>query len=159
MLPRLWFHLHSARGAGAWRPAPELARLAEKAVTAALVEMDAKGEAELSLLFTDDAHIRRLNAEWRGKDRPTNVLSFPAAAPANGAALPPVLGDIVLAYETVAREAEDEKKPFEHHLSHLIVHGVAHLLGYDHEEEDEAEEMEALERAILARLAIPDPYV
>jgi probable rRNA maturation factor len=93
-----------------------------------------------------------------GKDKPTNVLSFPAFEVEPGADLPPMLGDIVLAAETVAREAGLEEKPLEHHISHLVIHGLLHLMGHDHEDEDEAEAMEALERATLARLAIPDPY-
>lgn len=114
--------------------------------------------SEVSLLFADDATIKGINAQWRGKDRPTNVLSFPAFALKPGMAPKPLLGDVVLAYETVAREAEAEAKPFGHHLSHLLAHGLLHLFGYDHESDDEAEVMEALERQILARLAIPDPY-
>src|SRR5690606_27325001 len=110
------------------------------------------------VIFTDDAAIRALNAEWRGKDKATNVLTFPAFPVLRGGALPPMLGDIVLAYETVEREAREEDKPFESHLSHLLAHGFLHLAGYDHEEDGEAEEMEDAERRILARLAIPDPY-
>jgi probable rRNA maturation factor len=113
-------------------------------------------DAELSVLLTDDAEIRALNAQWRQQDKPTNVLSFPA--PSSGNMQPRLLGDIVIAYETTAREAETEHKPFEHHLSHLTVHGFLHLLGYDHELDDEAETMERLEREILARLDIADPY-
>lgn len=116
------------------------------------------GESELSLVFTDDAHIRDLNAQWRGKDKPTNVLSFPAFSGAFGDRLPPMLGDIVLARETIAREAELDGKPFDHHLVHLIVHGFLHLLGHDHETDEMAENMEDVERRILAGLAIPDPY-
>ena len=111
---------------------------------------------ELSVLLTDDAEIRMLNAQWRQQDKPTNVLSFPA--PAIGNMQPKLLGDIVIAYETTAREADMEHKPFEHHLSHLAVHGFLHLLGHDHELDDEAETMERLEREILARLHIADPY-
>lgn len=146
--------------AGAWPDEAELCALAEAAVGAALDELALSGGAsELSLVFTDDEHIRALNAGWRGKDEPTNVLSFPAFPPKKGSArLPPMLGDVVLAFETVAREAALEEKPFDHHLSHLLVHGLLHLLGYDHETEAEAETMEALERRILARLAIGDPY-
>ena len=112
----------------------------------------------LAVLLTDDAAIRRLNAQWRGIDKPTNVLSFPPAASAapSGAKS---LGDIAIAYETTAREAEDEDKPFADHLSHLCVHGFLHLMGYDHESEAQAETMEQLEREILARLGVPDPYL
>jgi probable rRNA maturation factor len=110
-------------------------------------------------VFSDDRRVRELNAVWRGKDRPTNVLSFPAfATPGRGAALPPMLGDIVLAFETAAGEARLEGKTLEHHISHLVLHGLLHLLGYDHEQDAEADEMEAIERGALARLAIPDPY-
>ena len=131
-----------------------------RAVAAALTEVDAKagGPCELSVVFTDDEGIRRLNAGWRGKDKPTNVLSFPAFTLKPGDTLPPMLGDIVLAGETVAREAELENKPLEHHITHLVVHGLLHLLGHDHEAEHEAVIMEAAERRALARLAIPDPY-
>jgi probable rRNA maturation factor len=102
-------------------------------------------------LFTNDAAMRKLNAEWRGKDKPTNVLSFPAARG-------PLLGDIALAAETVAREARLADKPLEDHIAHLIIHGFLHLLGYDHEVERQAEEMEALERSALSRMGIADPY-
>jgi len=104
------------------------------------------------------AAIRELNAGWRGKDKPTNVLSFPAVPETREGPLPPMLGDIVLAAGTVAREAALEGKPVENHITHLVVHGLLHLLGYDHETDMQAEEMEAVERAALARLAIPDPY-
>jgi len=108
----------------------------------------------LAVLLTDDAAIRRLNAAWRGVDKPTNVLSFPA--PAGRASAP--LGDIAIAYETTAREADAEGKPLAHHLAHLAVHGFLHLSGYDHQTEGEAEAMERLEREILGPLGVPDPY-
>lgn len=147
--------------ADGWPDEAALGALARKAVDASLAELEKSVPAtgcEVSILFTGDAAIRQLNASWRAKDKPTNVLSFPAFPPNRAAPLPPMLGDIVLAVETVRREAVDEGKPFENHLAHLIVHGFLHLAGYDHETDDEAEEMEALERRILARLAIPDPY-
>jgi probable rRNA maturation factor len=144
--------------AGDWAAEAELTRLVDRAVAAALAETGAGGASELSVVFSDDAHIRALNAEWRGKDKPTNVLSFPAFSFPKGGKLPPMLGDIVLASETVAREAALEDKPLENHITHLVIHGLLHLLGHDHETEAEAEEMEAIERAALARLAIPDPY-
>ena len=145
--------------AGAWPGEDELSHLAGRAVNAALAELRTgwTGRSELSVVFCDDARIRELNGRWRGKDKPTNVLSFPAFEVEKGVQ-PPMLGDIVLAAETVAREAELEKKPLADHISHLLVHGFLHLLGYDHETQDEAETMEALERRALARLAIPDPY-
>ncbi|PLP59499.1 rRNA maturation RNase YbeY [Mesorhizobium loti] len=156
--PDLPLDIDLAVEAGAWLSEAELLGLVERAVGAAFAELRLAGTSELSFVFTDDAAIQALNAEWRGKDKPTNVLSFPAFPPARGGLLPPMLGDIVLAAETVAREATEEKKPVEHHVSHLVIHGLLHLLGYDHETDDEAEEMEAVERAALARLAIPDPY-
>ncbi|QND66913.1 rRNA maturation RNase YbeY [Mesorhizobium loti] len=144
--------------AGNWPDEASLTRLVDRAVTAAFAETGVAGRSELSLVFSNDAHIRTLNAGWRGKDKPTNVLSFPAFPLAQGGPLPPMLGDIVLAAETVAREAALEDKPVENHITHLVIHGLLHLLGYDHETDTEAEAMEAIERAALARLAIPDPY-
>lgn len=117
------------------------------------------GDAELAVMLTDDDSIRTLNASFRGFDKPTNVLSFPA--PTSGhrpADMPRALGDIAIAYQTVRREADAEGKRFGDHLSHLAVHGFLHLLGHDHETDAEAEAMEATERAVLARLGIPDPY-
>src|SRR5271156_6337439 len=119
------------------------------------------GEAELAVMLTDDAGIRTLNSNWRGIDKPTNVLSFPALPPTGAGGpddAPRMLGDIAIAYETTRREADDEQKPFDHHLSHLAVHGFLHLIGYDHENDADAEAMEALEQEILAQLGIPDPY-
>lgn len=118
----------------------------------------------VSLLFTSDAEVHTLNHEWRGRDKPTNVLSFPMLERAELEGLapdgPPVmLGDIALAYETCAREAADKGVPLEHHAAHLIVHGLLHLAGHDHDDSDaQAEQMEALETAILAKLGIADPY-
>jgi probable rRNA maturation factor len=115
------------------------------------------GGGELAIVLTDDSAIRALNRDWRRKDEPTNVLSFPAADRRGGAAHH--LGDIVIAYQTTAREAKAERKPFRHHLAHLAVHGFLHLAGYDHEADEEAEAMEGLEIAILARLRVPNPYI
>ena len=112
----------------------------------------------LAVLLTDDAAIRRLNAQWRNIDKPTNVLSFPPAPSAVPDAVQS-LGDIAIAYETAAREARTDDKPFDHHLAHLAVHGFLHLLGYDHESDADAQSMEQLERVILARLGVPDPYL
>jgi probable rRNA maturation factor len=120
---------------------------------AALAALAGRDEGAVSVLLADDAAVRELNAEWRGKDKPTNVLSFPAAPSAA-----PHLGDVALAYETCAREAADQDKPLEHHLSHLVAHGVLHLLGWDHETDEQAAAMEAREREILAPLGVPDPY-
>jgi probable rRNA maturation factor len=144
--------------AGTWPPEAEIEAVARNAIGAAFAELGAVGDTEVSLVLTDDAHIRELNAAWRGKDKPTNVLSFPANPPAKGNRLPPLLGDIVIAEETVAREAALENKLFDHHLTHLIIHGLLHLVGHDHEGDAEAELMEGIERRALARLAISDPY-
>lgn len=149
-----------AMEAGGWPAEEELSRYAGNAADAVFTELAiADPASELSVVFTDDASIRALNRDWRGKDKATNVLSFPAFEVAPGDPLPPMLGDIILAFETVSREAALEGKPFAHHLTHLLVHGLLHLLGHDHENDEDAEEMEGLERKSLARLAIPDPYV
>ena len=118
---------------------------------------------EVTVVLTDDEAIRKLNRDWRHMDKPTNVLSFPAAQlptpqRLEEAAVPATLGDLVIAYETTVREAAAEGKPVAHHVAHLAVHGFLHLLGYDHESDEEADEMERLEAIILARLNIPDPY-
>jgi probable rRNA maturation factor len=146
--------------AGDWLDEATLDQLIADVFRAAEAELGLVADypSEVSLLFADDETIRGINAEWRGKDKPTNVLSFPAFPLRPGMAPKPLLGDIVLAFETVAREAQAEGKPFSNHLSHLIAHGLLHLFGHDHETDDEAEVMEQLERRILARLAIPDPY-
>jgi probable rRNA maturation factor len=109
--------------------------------------------SELAIVLADDSTLRALNRDWRGIDAPTNVLSFPAKNAAAG-----YLGDVILAHETIAREARNEGKPFAHHVAHLAVHGFLHLLGYDHERQTDALKMERTERQILRRLAIPDPY-
>jgi probable rRNA maturation factor len=130
------------------------------ATAAELVAADV-GDSELAVMLTDDAGIRTLNNNWRGIDKPTNVLSFPALQPSGrrGPAEPPrMLGDLAIAYETTRREADEEQKPFDHHLSHLAIHGFLHLIGYDHEKDEPAETMEELEREILSQLGIPDPY-
>lgn len=113
---------------------------------------------EVSLVFTDDASIREINAEWRSQDKPTNVLSFPAFPVTPGKMPGPMLGDIILAHETLVREADDLGKPFDEHLTHLLVHGFLHLFGYDHIDESDAERMERLETRILAGLGLSDPY-
>jgi len=136
----------------AWRRAePGAQALALAAAEAALEAVDSG--AALVVLLTDDARVRALNARFRGRDAATNVLSFPAPATARGH-----LGDIALAFGVCAGEAQSQGKPLAHHLQHLTAHGVLHLLGYDHDTDAEAESMEARERAILARLGVPDPY-
>ncbi|MCA1369201.1 rRNA maturation RNase YbeY [Ensifer aridi] len=151
--------------AGDWPPEDELQSFSASVLDAAadfLAREEGQpfpGEAaELSLLFTDDRSIRAINAEWRGQDKPTNVLSFPAFPVTPGKMPGPMLGDIVVAHETLKREAEELGKPFEAHLTHLLIHGFLHLFGYDHIEDEEAERMEGLETRILARLGLSDPY-
>lgn len=142
-----------------WAAEPEAEAQVLRAVAAALPAD--QGPVELCVVLADDAAVQILNARYRGRDAPTNVLSFPAVPSPGGqteTGVPTLLGDVVLAFETVKAEAERDGKPFAHHLGHLVVHGVLHLLGYDHESDAEAELMEARERDVLASLAIPDPY-
>jgi probable rRNA maturation factor len=145
-----------------WQNETDAEAVIHRAIATAAEIADADvGEAELAVMLTDDAGIRTLNNNWRGIDRPTNVLSFPALQPTGPSSpddAPRMLGDIAIAYETMHREARDEQKPFDHHLSHLAVHGFLHLIGYDHENDADAEIMETLESKILAQLGIPDPY-
>ncbi|MGA8965599.1 MAG: rRNA maturation RNase YbeY [Pseudolabrys sp.] len=128
-----------------------------KAITAAASALSTAG-GELSIVLTDDSAIRLLNRDWRGIDQPTNVLSFPASGnkTSEGARL---LGDIVIAYETLERECDNEARIFLHHLAHLAVHGFLHLIGYDHQTDPQAEEMEGLESKIMKRLNMADPYL
>jgi probable rRNA maturation factor len=153
--------------ADGWRAEPDAEAVIHRAIAAAAETVHAEsgeagfGEAELAVMLTDDAGIRTLNSNWRGIDKPTNVLSFPALQPTGAGGpdeAPRMLGDIAIAYETTRKEADDEQKPFDHHLSHLAIHGFLHLMGYDHETDDDAEAMEGLEQEILAQLGIPDPY-
>jgi probable rRNA maturation factor len=142
-----------------WRAAVEAETIVRRAIVNAANATNASTDGrELAVLLTDDAAIRRLNDQWRGLDQPTNVLSFPAA-PQLATVQGTPLGDIAIAYETTAREAQHEGKPFADHLAHLAVHGFLHLLGYDHESDAQAETMEELERVILERLGVPDPYL
>jgi len=144
----------------AWRVLPEAEDIVRQAIAAASSEATLhRPGAELSVLLCDDETIAGLNARWRGQETPTNVLSFPAL-PLRAATpherVP--LGDIAIAYETVLRESGEHGKPVSDHLSHLVVHGFLHLIGYDHHADDEAERMERLERDILERIGIADPY-
>jgi len=140
-----------------WENFEGLETLTRQCVDASLAESGARlvEGCEMSVTFCDDAEIQELNAEWRGKDKPTNVLSFPT--PGKLAARP-LLGDIVIAYETVAREAAEQEKTLREHTAHMVIHGFLHLIGYDHETAAEAEEMEGLERRIASRLGLRDPY-
>lgn len=137
--------------------------LAEKAANAALTMAGdlPEGAVELSIALADDALVQQLNRDYRGKDKPTNVLSFAfedAEGPDAGDDAPTMLGDVIVAQETVAREAAEQGKSFDAHFMHLVAHGVLHLLGYDHEADEDAQEMERLETAAMAALGIPDPY-
>ncbi|WP_312166320.1 rRNA maturation RNase YbeY [Phenylobacterium sp.] len=137
----------------AWIAAePRAEDLIEAAAAATLGQIDFDGGG-VTVLLTDDESVRELNARFRGKDKPTNVLSFPAPQNPEGH-----LGDIALAFGVCVREATEQGKPLAHHLQHLVAHGVLHLVGYDHETDAEAEQMEGLERVILAGLGVPDPY-
>ena len=151
--------------AGNWPAEAELetfaARVLERA--AGFLVMETKqpfpGQpVEISLVFTNDEDIRGINAEWRSQDKPTNVLSFPAFPLKPGGKPGPMLGDIILAEETLRREALDLGKSFDDHLTHLLVHGFLHLFGYDHMTDEEAAVMEGLEIRILAELGLENPY-
>lgn len=137
-----------------WKGKENVKSVARRAIAKAAAMLSTQ-RAELAIVLTDDSAIRLLNRAWRGVDAATNVLSFPTSR-AQGE--PPFIGDIVLAYETVAGEARAERKPLAHHVAHLALHGYLHLLGYDHVKKKDAETMEQVERDILRRLAIPDPY-
>ena len=155
-----------------WRGLPRARAIARETIAAAALESEAAVRidrpeerasfqtphgVEVSICLADDAALRALNSRWRGIDKPTNVLSFPSSSGGRfGEAT--MLGDIALAYETLAREAENLGVPLADHYRHLIAHGFLHLIGYDHETDAEAERMEALETRILARLGAADPY-
>lgn len=151
-----------------WNDADAAKAVLRRALRQAASVLSTKS-AEVAIVLTDNAAMRRLNRDWRGVDASTNVLSFATKNPDTRhklnrdsdrrvKQLGKHLGDIVLAYETVRREARREGKQFDHHLAHLAVHGFLHLLGYDHADDTQARRMEAMERAILHGLAIPDPY-
>jgi probable rRNA maturation factor len=142
-----------------WKDPTSVQSIVRSAVRRAAAASRSTSGAELAIVLTDDSAIRLLNRDWRGIDKATNVLSFPAKPGGHEPHRPkPHLGDIVLAFETIAREAETEHKPFAHHVAHLAVHGFLHLVGYDHERDEDAREMEQAERDILRQLKIPDPY-
>ena len=137
-----------------WQAQPLAEQTARDAIAAAATLAAASGE--VSIVLTDDAAIKKLNADWRGIDKATNVLSFPAPKGPGDAKL---LGDIVIAYETLVQECDDEGHKFLHHLAHLTVHGFLHLIGYDHENDSQADEMEGLESKIMSAMKMPDPYI
>jgi probable rRNA maturation factor len=141
----------------AWSSLADLDALTERAVRQCVSASNVTlaENCELCVAFSDDAEIRALNARWRGQDKPTNVLSFPTPGALAGK---PLLGDIVIAHETVAREAREQGKTLRDHTAHMIVHGFLHLIGYDHETPRDAEAMETLERRIALALGFPDPY-
>lgn len=142
-----------------WSTVGDVRELASKAIAASARHLGRpfRPGAEVSVLLTDDATVRALNKSWRRQDKATNVLSFPAVNP-DRIAEAPMLGDIAIAYQTVAREAAAEGKTVSDHTTHLVVHGFLHLLGFDHLNDNDAEKMEAEERLILAALGIADPY-
>lgn len=157
--PPGWLHVDVFESEGNWGDADPIAAMLVSAA-AALVRhpgIAPKEPCEACIALSDDAAVRALNATYRGMDKPTNVLSFPSpeAPPSDG---PAFLGDVVIALETVRREAGEKNITFEDHLQHLAVHGLLHLLGYDHETDGEAQVMERLETEILADLGIADPY-
>lgn len=152
-----------------WGSSGRWAKLIRDAAEAAIAESaspqlsDSKRPIELSVRLTNDDEVKALNARWRGKDRPTNILSFPLYEPDTLKQVEPagpelMLGDLVLAYGTCEREAEEKGVPLEEHAAHLLVHGTLHLLGYDHQDDSSAEEMESREVRALERLGIADPY-
>jgi probable rRNA maturation factor len=144
----------------AWKMLPEAEAVARRAIAIAATSKPEirRSNCEVCLLLCDDKTIAGLNERWRGQNKPTNVLSFPSPPAQNMAGQKTQLGDIAIAYETLVREAAANGTAVPGHLSHLVVHGFLHLLGYDHHMDDEAERMERLERDILARIGVADPY-
>jgi probable rRNA maturation factor len=162
---RLVASIDIASACAGWeRLCPDIRRIARKTARAALADagmaFTSPARVELGITLIDNAGQRQLNLRYRDKGVPTNVLAFPAWDPGTRVpcGAPLLLGDIVLAFETVEREAADQGKTFVDHFRHLVVHGILHLLGWDHQGEDAAAKMEALETSILAKLAVPDPY-
>jgi probable rRNA maturation factor len=160
-LPAQAFSIEVSVDCDAWLAAcPNAEALAATAARVALaaIRSEASAPAILGVILTDDAEQRRLNRAYRGIDAPTNVLSFALGDSTAPAGAPVLLGDVVLALTTIAREAREQQKKLADHLAHLVVHGVLHLLGFDHQGEAEAAVMEAREVEILKSLEIPDPY-
>lgn len=141
-----------------WDAQPDAEKAVRAAIAAAAAAAASTSGGEVSILLADDSAVRVLNKQWRGIDKATNVLSFPAPETmSKGDA--GILGDIVIAYETLVRECADEDREFLHHLTHLTVHGYLHLVGYDHQDDAQAHEMEALESKIMTRMQLPDPWL
>jgi probable rRNA maturation factor len=153
-------HIDIRIEAGDWPAARRLRALAEQTIQAAVASgLEVPPRAEVSLLFTDDAQMKKLNAGWRHTDKSTNVLSFlQSPMPSKDHGFRPFLGDIALALETIRRESDERGLKFEDHLTHLVLHGFLHLLGFDHAKDDEADRMEGLETAVLGGLGIKDPH-
>lgn len=143
-----------------WNEIEHLVQTIEHAVyqAADTAKLNIQPDSEVSLLLTDDQQMRSLNQKWRDQDKPTNVLSFPAGDLEVGQSAGPILGDVILAYETVAKESHQQQKTLKNHLSHLVIHGFFHLFGYDHINDREAAVMEQLETETLAKLGIENPY-
>ncbi|HEY9078686.1 rRNA maturation RNase YbeY [Magnetovibrio sp.] len=161
-IPDLWIDINVDRGAWA-EVLPNYEQICQRAIQAAVAkgavcEDEDEAQWEISVLLSDDDAIRVLNRDWRGKDKPTNVLSFPAPPDELPDGAPILLGDIAVALETTQREALEQEKSLEDHFCHLMVHGMLHLLGFDHETDADADEMEPLEIEILAGLGIDSPY-
>jgi probable rRNA maturation factor len=145
---------------GDWGPLAPVERAIDQVATALARHprtQTVRGAAEATIVLADDALVRQLNKTYRGKDNPTNVLSFPFHAPP-GSQSPRLLGDVILAAETLRREADEGRIPPVHHLQHLVLHGLLHLIGFDHETDAEAEDMERLETEILAGIGVADPH-
>jgi probable rRNA maturation factor len=138
-----------------WSDQPLAEHIVREAIAAASTTISTKN-GEVSIILADDSAVRALNRQWRGVDKPTNVLSFPAKGIDGG---PCLFGDIVMAYETLKRECDNEDRVFLHHLAHLTIHGFLHLMGYGHSVDAEAEEMEGLESKIMMRMSLPDPWL
>ena len=155
----LWLpDIEIVRIGGDWPDDAAIAELARRVIGPAIevAELDMHAEAELCLVLSHDAHVRELNRDFRGKDKPTDVLSFPAGDGFHPA--DPLIGELVFSAETVARDAAEDGRSFSDHFIHLVLHGFLHLFGYDHETDEDAEVMERLEAEVLSRLGIADPY-
>ena len=156
---RLALEIEDPRWVGAL---PDAAELLEKAIALALDDVRGEGRIiEVGVRLVDDGTIQALNRDWRGRDKPTNVLSFPLGdpGPVGDPDFPWLIGDIVMSFDTVTAESIRDGKPLEHHVVHLAIHAALHLIGHDHEDEAEADAMEATEVKLLAGFGIPDPYL